>query len=273
MPADRTGNGSAGTLKSIYRHPVKSMIEEELADCEISAAGLCGDRAYALIDMDDGKVASAKNPRKWRSLLECRAHYENDPGSREDVPAVRITTPDGRSISSSAPDVHTALSNALGRNVRLRRRGNGQEGLAHSGIVTDESMPEGIFFDLAPVHVLTIATLGARKQLYPAGQFDVQRFRPNLVIASYEGETGFVEDLWIGGTLQIGKDVQLAITGPCPRCVMTTLPQRGLPKDVGVLRAAARHNAATDGVYASVIRNGRVHRGDEVRVLGPGIAD
>lgn len=54
---------------------------------------------------------------------------------------------------------------------------------------------------------------------------------------------------------------------------MTTLPQRGLPKDTGVLRATAKHNGAHVGVYASVVRNGRVHKGDIVRIAGPGIAD
>lgn len=297
MPADMSGNGLAGTLKSIYRHPVKSMIEEALEACDVTGAGLYGDRAYALIDMDDGKVASAKNPRKWGSLLEWRARYENDPGPGEDGATVRITAPGGASILSSSHDVHATLSKALGRNVRLNRRGRGHEGmteiasadrwapqleeywpedvegLAHNGIVTDEPMTEDTFFDLATIHLLTTATLDALGQLYPTGQFDVRRFRPNLVIAPPEAETGFVENSWIGKTVQIGEDLQLAITGPCPRCVMTTLPQRGLPKDTGVLRAAAQHTGANVGVYASVVRNGRVHKGDIVRIAGPGIAD
>lgn len=297
MSEERTGNGLAGTLKSIYRHPVKSMIEEELDACDVTAAGLCGDRAYALIDVGDGKVASAKNPRKWGNLLEWRAQYENDPEPGEDGGPVRITAPDGLSMLSSSPDVHADLSKALGRNVRLNRRGSGHEGmaettladrwaprleeywpedvegLAYSGVVTDEPMPEDTFFDLATIHLLTTATLDALGQLYPSGQFDVRRFRPNLVIAPPEGETGFVENSWIGKTVQIGEDLQLAITGPCPRCVMTTLPQRGLPKNTGVLRAAAQHNGAHVGVYASVVRNGRVQKGDIVRIAGPGIAD
>ena len=45
---------------------------------------------------------------------------------------------------------------------------------------------------------------------------------------------------------------------------MTTLPQGDLPKDSGILRRAAHHNAVNVGVYASVIRGGNVHRGDFV---------
>jgi hypothetical protein len=57
--------------------------------------------------------------------------------------------------------------------------------------------------------------------------------------------------------LAIGDAVRLSVTGPCPRCVMTTLPQGDLPKDTGILRTAAEHNRANVGVYASVLQSGR----------------
>jgi uncharacterized protein YcbX len=73
-----------------------------------------------------------------------------------------------------------------------------------------------------------------------------------------------VENEWVGHTLRLGDDVRLAVTERCPRCVMTTLPQGGLPKDTGILRTAARHNDAFVGVYASVVSGGRVHTGDRI---------
>jgi uncharacterized protein len=60
-----------------------------------------------------------------------------------------------------------------------------------------------------------------------------------------------VENDWIGSTIVIGDSVRLAITEPCPRCVMITLPQGDLPKDPGILRTAAQHNGVNVGVYAS----------------------
>jgi hypothetical protein len=72
------------------------------------------------------------------------------------------------------------------------------------------------------------------------------------------------ENDWIGRTILIGDTVRLAITEPCPRCVMITLPQGDLPKDSGILRTAAQHNAVNVGVYASVINGGTIHRGDPV---------
>ena len=68
----------------------------------------------------------------------------------------------------------------------------------------------------------------------------------------------------MGRTVTIGSDVRLAITEPCPRCVMITLPQGDLPKDSGILRTAAQHNGVNAGVYASVRHGGTVRRGDTV---------
>ncbi len=128
-------------------------------------------------------------------------------------------------------------------------------------------MPSGTFFDLAPVHLVTTATINRLRELAPQSRFEVRRFRPNLVVESPTGASGFVENDWIGRTLAIGDEVRLNITGPCPRCVMTTLAQGDLPKDPGILRAAVLHNQGNVGVYASVVRGGRIKRGDPVELL------
>ena len=79
----------------------------------------------------------------------------------------------------------------------------------------------------------------------------------------------FTENAWIGQIVAIGDAVRLSITGPCARCVMTTLPQGDLPKDVGILRTAAQHNHANVGVYASVLQSGKVRRGDSATLQYP----
>lgn len=283
-------NGTAGSIASVRRYPVKSMMGEDVEASIVTERGLLGDRVHALIDMSDGKVVSAKNPKKWANLFAFSATYEEEPQWDRELPNVRITTPDGAMVSSQDQKTNTALSQALGRQVRLNRRERGQEGilettlpnpwtpqleeywpedvagLAYSGVVTDEAMPESTFFDLAPVHLVTTATLERLQEFYPGGDFNPDRFRPNLLVQT-DGEVGFVENGWVGKTVQIGDEVQLQIMRPCPRCVMTTLPQRELPQDVEILRAAAQHNNANVGVYASVVRAGRVRRGDQVRVL------
>ena len=99
------------------------------------------------------------------------------------------------------------------------------EGLDYRDTTTEESMPPGTFFDLAVVHILTTATIDHLRALYPQGRFEVRRFRPNIVVQPASEEKDFVENAWVGSTLAIGDQVRLSITGPCPRCVMTTLPR------------------------------------------------
>jgi uncharacterized protein len=268
-----------GVVVSLWRYPVKSMMGEELNATEVTERGLLGDRAYALVDSSDEKVATAKNPRKWPNLFDFRATFIEPPHISADLPPVRITLPDGTIATSQQSDLHQILSSTLDRKVTLNRAGHGYvgpanaeeywpdiEGLDYRDTVTDFALPEGTFFDCATVHLLTTATLDRLRELYPTGRFEVRRFRPNIVMESTVGEKAFIENSWIGHTLVIGDEVRLSITSPCPRCVMTTLPQGDLPRDPGILRTAAQYNQANVGVYAAVVHGGTIHRGDPVRL-------
>jgi uncharacterized protein len=277
-----------GSVVSLWRYPVKSMMGEELNAAEITERGLLGDRAYALVDSSDGKVASAKNPRKWPQLFDFRAAFVDSPRPGAKLPPVRITLPDGVVVTSEQGNLNQILSRALNREVTLDaiERGHREvvestfpnpwtpkaeeywpdmEGLDYRDTVTDFNLPEGTFFDCAVLHLLTTATVDRLRELYPEGRFEVRRFRPNIVVETASGGVkDFVENAWIGRTLAIGDAVRLSITGPCPRCVMTTLPQGDLAKDPGILRTAAQHNHANVGLYASVVRGGTVRRADAI---------
>ncbi len=265
-----------GSVVALWRYPVKSMMGEELNACEITDRGTLGDRAYALVDPTNGKVVSAKNPRKWGNLFSFRAGFAKPPRLGEPVPPVNITLPDGSTLSSEEDHIDKTLTGVLGREVVLEAAAPVEpsleeywpdiEGLDHRETVTDEAMPTGTFFDLAVLHILTTATLERLRELYPQGRFETRRFRPNIVVEPASDEKAFIEDAWIGQSVSIGDEVRLAITEPCPRCVMTTLPQGDLPRDRGILRTASQHNQVHVGVYAKVLQGGTIHRGDHVTV-------
>ncbi len=274
-----------GGVGSLWRYPVKSMMGEELNAAEVTDRGLRGDRAYALVDRADGKVATAKNPRKWPHLFDFRANLIERAVAGSQAAFIRVTLPDGTMITSVEDSCDQILSQALAREVTLESVARGEEqdtssatrtanaeeywpdmeGLDFRDTVTDFALPAGTFFDCAVVHLLTTATLDRLVELYPRGRFEVRRFRPNIVVLPASGETGFIENSWVGHTLAIGDEVRLNITGPCGRCVMTTLAQGDLPKDPGILRTAAQHNRVQVGVYAAVVRGGTIRRGDSVR--------
>jgi uncharacterized protein YcbX len=269
-----TGEAETGRVVAIWRYPVKSMMGEELNGVAVTPGGVLGDRRYALIDVETGKAGSAKNPRRWPGLFDFRATYVEPPTDASAVPPARVMLPDGSTVTSDDPEVADRLSSAIGRPVRLAAAP--PEGLKSEGYWPDHDwiegrnsvfefeLPSGTFFDGAPIHLVTTATLDHLRNLAPSARFDARRFRPNFVIEA-EGE-GLVEDGWIGRTIRVGADLRLAIWRPTPRCVMTTLPQGDLPKDPMILKTAVQANWGNVGVYATVVHGGQVRRGDGVVV-------
>ncbi|MDD5201073.1 MAG: MOSC domain-containing protein [Terrimicrobiaceae bacterium] len=271
MPATLS---EVGSVAALHRYPIKSMMGEELNATMIGSKGLIGDRLFAIVDPATGKIASAKNPSKWPNLFAYRAAYTAPLDTPSRIPPVRITLPDGDTVLTGDEKLDAVLSGSLGKPVRflsaapasgtLEEYWPDVEGLARRDEVTDEAMPTGTFFDLAMLHLLTTATIDELRRLYPVGRVEPRRFRPNIVIATPPDRTGFVEADWVDQILSIGEEVKLKITGPCPRCIMTTLPQGDLPRDTGILKTAVRHNDAQVGVYASVLSGGVVRVGDLV---------
>lgn len=263
-----------GVIAAIHRYPVKSMMGEELNATRIGTKGLYGDRVFSVADPATGKVASAKNPSRWPALFSYRAAFTG-PLDNGSLPPAQITFPDGSTILTEDGQIETKLSTSLGKPVRflagtvasgtLEEYWPDIDGLARRDVVTDEAMPPGTFFDCAAVHFLTTATLDSLRASYPEGRFESRRFRPNFVIETPPELKGYPENDWDEKVLSIGEEVKIKITGPCGRCVMTTLAQGDLPRDTGILKAAAQHNKARVGAYASVMQGGVIRVGDQVK--------
>jgi len=288
---------AVGGVKALWRFPVKSMGGEKLEAADVTETGLVGDRAYALVDQETGKVMSGKNPRLGSNLLGCRAAFVEAPEAGAEPPPVRIALPNGASVRSDAPDVEGILSGFLGRPVKVERAApedftidqyhpdiEDLDPEGHRDTVTvsklgsaffaeadlPSAVPVGAFFDLFPVSVLTTSTLDRLNELRPESRFDERRFRMNVIVDTHEA--GFVENDWTGHGLFIGAGVRLSVVIPDPRCVMTTLAQDELPKDTEVLRTLARQNRLDvagglypcAGVYATVESTGTVRPGDSV---------
>ncbi len=267
-------------VSSLWRYPVKSMAGEELETVEVTDRGLNGDRAYALVDASTHKVGSAKNVKRFGDLLKCRAEFLTPPQDGAALPPVRITLPDGRELLSSRPDIDAQLALDFGSGIALvagapeglmLEFAAGTLGGKHSAttqLPVSSGAAPGTLFNYASVHLVT------RRTLRVLG-LELQRFRPNIVIDGND-EAEFPENDWVGRTLAIGTDVLLRVTIPCPRCVVPTLPRTDLPLDSGILKTVADLNTVNlgdfgdlpcVGVYADVIRPGRIGRGDGVRVV------
>jgi len=287
-----------GTVESLWRFPVKSMRGERLREAAVTERGVLGDRAYALIDTDTGRVVSAKSARLFPEILNCGAKFVRSPQSGDDIPPVHISLPDGTALRSDSPEIDRALSTHFKRNVALRRSapddftvdqyhpdvegadpgGNrntvvpqklGSALFASLGMASP--LPVGSFLDVFPVSVLTSSTLAQLTRHQPQSSFDVRRFRMNVILKTEPD--GFVENDWIGRALEFGDTVRLNVALNDPRCVMVTLAQDDLPRDTDILKALVRDNRIQlgelgsfpcAGVYAVVAASGMMRIGDKV---------
>ena len=128
-------------------------------------------------------------------------------------------------------------------------------------MLVEYESPPGSYFDAFPIHIVTDRSLETLAALAPRSEFDVRRFRPNVVVTveqDVEGE--FPEQEWIGRKLRVG-DAKVEVTASCPRCVMVTRDLAELRQDRQVLRTIVRHADQNVGVYANVVRPGTLQLG------------
>ena len=247
-----------GTIKQIWRFAVKSMAGEQLETCTAGMRGIPGDRGWAVRDETAGKLATGS---RFPLLMQCSARYREPPVNGL-IPHVDMRFPDGTQIGSDLVDVNARLTELLGKAVSLSQLS--ANGSSETGLIQLDSA-RGTYFDVAPIHVLTSASLAEMKRIDPAADWDVRRFRPNFFVETDAGITGLVDAEWGGRKLRIGE-VELSCEIPCERCAMTNHAQPDLPKDESIFRTITKEAGKNLGAYASVLKPGEVRMGDIVEI-------
>jgi uncharacterized protein YcbX len=285
-----------GSVAEIWRYPVKSMGGERLAQSAVTERGLHADRMWAVRDVGLDTFTTA---RRWPVLLQCSARFAQDPAGRSaepgDVLEVIVTFPDGSEVASSDPAIDDRLSELIGKPARLeslpplseKRRYRTpqankadlrrQFAVADGEPLPDFSMfpvrklaelaryatPVGALYDAYPLFLITRASLRAMAEHAPGSDFDVRRFRPNVVIENDGDE--LVEFGWCGGRLSApgaAFDVEI----PTLRCSIPTRVQGDLPADPDILRTINANADRCLGVYANVAAAGPLAEGDQLEL-------
>jgi MOSC domain-containing protein len=273
-----------GRVAELWRYPVKSMLGERRNQLPITPCGVLGDRAWALRETATGRIASAK---RFAQLLAFHARFEVEPTFAEPG-RIQITLPDGRTICPDDPDASAIVSDFLGLSVRLENQPASDEKTAIDRATvfgdvpvstmkaewTPETMPDyfqlmtGTFFEIGAVFILASGSVDHLGKLQGGtAQIDRRRFRPNIYVESEAKWSGFVEDSWMGGVLNLGGAVRVEGFQPTVWCVVSTLAQQELPRDLSILRTTAQHHRGCFGVYATVTRSGLLQVGDAVYLV------
>lgn len=288
---------TVGTVAALWRYPVKSMGGEQVASSVLDRRALHADRMWAVRDLELGAVTTA---RRLPALLGCTARYVDEPPAGVgpgDVVPVAVTFPDGTEVATTDRETMDArLSELVAKQVALVPLPPVDEKAAYRGILAskkdirqqfgvpdDEPLPDlsmfplrklaelaiyatpvGIFADAYALHVVTTSSLRAMAAV--GGDFDVRRFRPNVVIES--DLDGLAEQQWLGGTLKAGE-VTMQVEIPTIRCTVPLREQAGVPADPQVMRTVSREGDRCFGVYADIASTGTLRVGDAVHFDPP----
>jgi uncharacterized protein YcbX len=282
-----------GRVTGLYRYPVKSMMGEALEQVSLGERGIPGDRAWAVRDEERGGIRGGK---RFPELMQARARYLEPPPA-EGSTSAEVELPDGRRFAIDAAEAPGAISELVGgpvsvwpllpaENLEHYRRGEPITGDMEEelrrifGRTADEPLPDlsvfpellmtyesppGTYFDAFPLLIMTRNGLEHLQEASADHQFDVRRFRPNILL-DIDGEESFPENAWAGRSLRIGE-VTLQMEIVCPRCSMTTRSFDDLPSDPGIMRSLVKNAEGNLGMYASVPEAGSISVGDTVELL------
>jgi len=255
----------SGRVAWISHCPVKGLALGQLEECELTEAGVAGDRRFFLVDEHDRLVNS-----KGLGMLQ-----QIVPSYDEEAELLTLAFPDGTSLSEQvhcdgALDARfwslsvparvvegpwsEAFSDFTGRELRLVRADTPATDRRRSGAAT----------------LLGTGSLRAMARLLGVEDVDSRRFRMTFGV---DGVGEHEEDEWLGRRVRIGHAVVVP-QGNVGRCAVTTQnPETGEP-DLDTLKtlAAYRQDVETTeplpfGVYAAVAEPGRVRLGDPVEPL------
>lgn len=233
-----------GEVEELFLYPVKSMAGECLDLADLGWHGLDGDRRLGLRRVGDRGGFPWLTASKLPELI-LYTPLRREPAANGNLPT-HIRTPDGRELPLFSPELAEEVSRRHGSPVEMMHLNRG-------------------IFDEASISLISSATVSEAARLAALAP-DVRRFRPNIVITTMQS-LPFEEDQWVGGVLRFGDapdGAAIGITNYDERCSMVNLDPDTARPDPEVLKAIVRERNNNAGVYATVIRRGRIEIGQPI---------
>ena len=256
-----------GTISSLWRYPVKSMRGEEMDELFAGYAGVYGDRLFAFASSSAPKGFPFFTGRDQRQMIRYVARYRNPEKAARPVNVAEAEGSNANPISASASELMIDVETPEGKtfaiddpalldHLRANLDGNHELTLLRSEKAITDARPLSIF-SLQSAKTLSEETGVA---------VDKRRFRANVYLDLTSGD-GFAENEFVGRTLRLGSKVMVAVLARDSRCMMITLDPDTAEKTPGILKAVAQAHEGTAGVYAAILTEGLIRKGDPVELL------
>ncbi|CAA6689630.1 MULTISPECIES: MOSC domain-containing protein [unclassified Lentimonas] len=281
-----------GRIQSIWRYPVKGMAGESMPHCPMGSQGLQGDRIWAVQDVARQEIQSCKfRPKLLQCSAVCLEPYDG-------CNPVVIKFPDGQTHTSDSALAHRYVSELIGYESLLqplrpredasfykrhkqddhtwleelkatfeREPGEPLPDLDNLPLEAQENVSRpGTFFLVASLHILTTASLEHMHQLNAAADWDIARFRPNVMIETLPGMSGLVEQAWLDQSLRIGE-AAVHCVDTAPRCGAVVRSQGRCGEDKSILRSIVKDANQNLGIYGEVTQAATISVGDPVYLI------
>jgi uncharacterized protein YcbX len=238
-----------GQIKEIVRHPVKSFYGESVKETKVMEYGLYGDRSHAFLD--ETRPGKFLTITQFPEMVRYKARFTGEE-SIEEYPKVEILTPEGKVVNWGDDELTKELENKSNRKISLVT-------------FTPSNVPLGAIEE-EHIQLVTDASLEKLKETWGKSELDFRRFRPNLLISLVE-KIPFIEETWFGRRLKIGNEVEIELKRHCERCMIITVHPEIGKRNSTLLKTVVNERNNYFGVYASVVKTGDIHVGDEVLLL------
>lgn len=125
--------------------------------------------------------------------------------------------------------------------------------------------------DIHPVTLLSQASVAELERRSQGTEIDPSRVR---MLIEFTGTRPHIEDTWTGTRVAVGAAV-LRIGGPVPRCAAITRNPKSGDRDLPIMKMIRSYRGIQEnelgrgvhfGVYADVLKGGKVRVGDVLRV-------
>ena len=234
-----------GTVRFLFRHPVKSMAAIRLDAATLGWHGVEGDRRLALRRLADRSGFPWLTASKLPELLLYQPFGRQD-NATEPLPS-HIRTPAGHEFELTSPALEKELSCLQGSDLELMHFKHG-------------------IFDDASISIIALSTIRSIESEL-GREIDIRRFRPNIVLDTRMPQP-FEEDAWVGKALEFGdgNGPMIRVTMRDKRCVMINLDPDTAQSDPELMKIVVRLNDNYAGVYGAVVRTGELRVGQIVKL-------
>ncbi|WP_445490921.1 MOSC domain-containing protein [Niallia sp. 03133] len=233
-----------GEIKKLVRHPVKSFAGESVSSSQILNYGLYGDRSHGFIDKSKNKYLTIT---QYPNMVTYRARFLGEDNLQE-YPPVEVMNDKGEIFQWGDLQLLHELEEHTKRELETKQH-------------TPDNVPVPAI-EVDHILLITENSLQSLEEIW-GEPIDERRFRGNIVFAIPDNAP-ITEEMLIGQTIKIGNEVVLHVNDFCERCMIVTVDPNTGEKQPSLLKKIVKERNNHFGLYASVVKTGKIHVGDSI---------